>query len=127
MLVDECQRNWALRYLKEARAELNTAKSIPKISSTSIYEALRKARMAVFHVLGEPNIIEIILQQTVVKNGEAPNALLRFLLSLNESLSQMEEVVELPAPQREMIFKKIESMLKSAEDVVNLFIDESKS
>ncbi len=125
MLVDECQRGWALRYIREARAELEAAKNIPKAASNSIYEALRKARMAIFYVLGEPDIVESVVQEVIVNDDGQGNALIGFLSDLNDIILQLEEAHELPEPQKETVFRKIGAIIESAEYIVGLFLKEN--
>ena len=43
-MMDEYRKGWALRYLREAKAELEAAKKIPYMAPSLVLEAIRKAR-----------------------------------------------------------------------------------
>ena len=56
-MMDEYRRGWALRYLREAKAELEAARTVPYMSSSLVLESIRKARNAIYYSLGEPAFI----------------------------------------------------------------------
>jgi hypothetical protein len=43
-MMDKYRRAWALRYLREAKAELEAARKIPYMAPSLVLEAIRKAR-----------------------------------------------------------------------------------
>jgi hypothetical protein len=56
-MMNEYRRGWALRYLREAKAELEAARKIPYMAPSLVVEAIRKARNAIYYSLGEPAFI----------------------------------------------------------------------
>jgi len=62
LMMDYYRRGWALRYLREAKAELEAARKIPYMAPSLVLEAIRKARSAIYYSLGEPAFIEILLR-----------------------------------------------------------------
>ena len=66
-MMDEYRKGWALRYLREAKAELEAARKIPYMAPGLVLEAIRKARNAIYYSFGEPAFIEILLREEVNK------------------------------------------------------------
>jgi hypothetical protein len=58
-MMDDYRRSWALRYLREAKAELQAARKMPYMAPSLVLEAIRKARNAIYYSLGEPAFVEI--------------------------------------------------------------------
>ena len=59
------QKGWAVRYLREARAELIAAEKTPYMAAGFIMEALSKAQAAIYYSLGDPAFIAPIVQETL--------------------------------------------------------------
>ena len=53
--MDGYRKGWAVRYLREAKAELLAAKKTPYMATGFIIEALSKAQAALYYSLGEPS------------------------------------------------------------------------
>ncbi|MFH1760595.1 MAG: hypothetical protein ABIA63_05800, partial [bacterium] len=66
-MMDEYRRGWALRYLREAKAELEAAQKIPYMAPSLMIEAIRKARNAIYYSIGEPAFIEILIREEIGK------------------------------------------------------------
>ena len=49
MMIDGYRKGWALRYLREAKAELSAAQKMPTIAPNLILEAMRKAQVAIYY------------------------------------------------------------------------------
>ena len=64
MLTDEYRKCWALRYLREAKDEFKIAKKNGKALNL-IFDAVRKAQVAIYYSLGEPYFIENIVQEAL--------------------------------------------------------------
>jgi hypothetical protein len=66
-MMDEYRRGWALRYLREAKAELEAARKMPYMAPSLVLESIRKARNAIYYSLGEPAFIEVLIREEVEK------------------------------------------------------------
>jgi hypothetical protein len=115
LMMDEYRRGWALRYLREAKAELEAARKIPYMAPGLVLEAIRKARNAIYYSLGEPAFIEILIREEVMKKPLTNDSILRFLIdieSIIQQISQLEEV------NGEAMMKQADSIVEIATDIV---------
>ena len=120
-MMDEYRRGWALRYLREAKAELEAARKIPYMAPGLVLEAIRKARNAIYYRLGEPAFIEILLREEVTKNPLTNDSVLRFLMELEtiiQQISQLEEV------NGDAMMKQADSIVEIATDIVETLTQE---
>jgi hypothetical protein len=120
-MMDEYRKGWALRYLREAKAELEAARKIPYMAPGLVLEAIRKARNAIYYSLGEPAFIEILIREEVMKNPTTNDSLLRFLIeieSIIQQISQLEEV------NGEAMMKQADSIVEIATDIVETLTEE---
>ena len=121
LMMDYYRRGWALRYLREAKAELEAARKIPYMAPSLVLEAIRKARSAIYYSLGEPAFIEILLREEGGKPQQAKDSVLRFLIEIEgivQQLSQLEEVNE------EAMMKQADTLIQIATDIVETFTEE---
>lgn len=119
--MDDYRKGWALRYLREAKAELEAARKIPYMAPGLVLEAIRKARNAIYYSLGEPAFIEILIREEVMKNPTTNDSLLRFLIeieSIIQQISQLEEV------NGEAMIKQADSIVEIATDIVETLTEE---
>lgn len=119
--MDDYRKGWALRYLREAKAELEAARKIPYMAPGFVLEAIRKARNAIYYSLGEPAFIEILIREEVMKNPTTNDSLLRFLIeieSIIQQISQLEEV------NGEAMIKQADSIVEIATDIVETLTEE---
>ncbi len=120
-MMDQYRRGWALRYLREAKAELEAAQKIPYMASGLVLEAIRKARNAIYYSLGEPAFIEILVREEVIKNPNTNDSVLRFLMeieSIVQQISQLEEV------NGDAMMKQASSIVETATDIVETLTEE---
>jgi len=120
-MMDEYRKGWALRYLREAKAELEAARKIPYMAPGLVLEAIRKARNAIYYSLGEPAFIEVLLREEVLKNPATNDSILRFLMeieSIIQQLSQLEEV------NSDLMMKQADSIVQTATDIVETLTEE---
>ena len=120
-MMDEYRKGWALRYLREAKAELDAARKIPYMAPGLVLEAIRKARNAIYYSLGEPAFIEILLREEVTKNPLTNDSVLRFLMELEsiiQQISQLEEVND------DAMMKQADSIVEIATDIVETLTQE---
>jgi hypothetical protein len=95
VMIDGYRKGWALRYLREAKAELSAAQKMPYMAPSLILEAMRKAQVAIYYTLGEPAFIETIVIQTAGKKQAVTDPVLHCLVEIERTIqefSQTEEV-----------------------------------
>jgi hypothetical protein len=120
-MMDEYRKGWALRYLREAKAELEAARKMPYIAPSLLLEAIRKARNAIYYSLGEPSFIEILLREEVGKAKPTSDSILRFLMEIEgivQQLTQLEEV------DGEVMMKQADTLVQIAADIVETLTEE---
>jgi len=120
-MMDQYRRGWALRYLREAKAELEAARKMPYMAPSLILEAVRKARNAIYYSLGEPAFIENVVREAVEKMQFGNDPVLRCLVEIEgmmQQLAQMEEVNE------EKAVKQADNLIQLASEIVETLVGE---
>jgi hypothetical protein len=120
-MMDEYRKGWAMRYLREAKAEMDAARKIPYMAPNLLLEAIRKARNAIYYSLGEPAFIEILIREEVAKNPQTTDSILKFLIELEtivQQISQLEEV------NGDALMYQASSIVEIAEDIVETLTQE---
>jgi len=120
-MMDQYRKGWALRYLREAKAELEAARKIPYMAPGLILEAIRKARNAIYYSLGEPAFIEILIREEVTKNPLTNDSILRFLIEVESIIQQMSQLEEING---EAMMKQADSIVETATDIVETLTQE---
>jgi hypothetical protein len=124
-MMDEYRRGWALRYLREAKAELEAARKMPYMAPSLIMEAVRKARNAIFYSLGDPAFIEIVIREAIERTQTqaqtTTDPILRFLVEIEEMVQQLAQVEELDG---EKAMKQADSLVQVAFDIVETLTGE---
>ena len=119
--MDEYRKGWALRYLRESKAELEAARKIPYMAPGLVSEAIRKARNAIYYSLGEPAFIEILLREEITKNPLTNDSILRFLMELESIIQQISQLEEVNS---DAMMKQADSIVEIATDIVETLTDE---
>ncbi len=120
-MMDAYRKGWALRYIREAKAELEAARKMPYMASSLVLESIRKARSAIYYSLGEPAFIEILVREESLKQPLTKDSVLRFLMeieSITQQLSQLEEV------NSDLMVKQAGTLLGIATDIVETITEE---
>ncbi len=120
-LINNYQKGWALRYLREARAELTAAQKTPYMAPGLILEALRKAQAAIYYSMGDPPSIEAIVRQAVFKKQLVKDPVLRCLVEIERTV---QEVAQVPDSDMETTMKQADDIIQTASDIVQLFTGE---
>ena len=120
-MMDEYRKGWALRYLREAKAELEAARKIPYMAPGLVLEAIRKARNAIYYSLGEPAFIEILIREEVLKNPGTNDSILRFLMEIEALVQQMQQLEEVNG---DAMMKQADSIVGIATDIVETLTEE---
>lgn len=120
-LINNYQKGWALRYMREAKAELTAAQKTPYMAPGLILEAMRKAQAAIYYSLGDPPSIEAIVRQTVFKRQLVKDPVLRCLVEIELTV---QEVAQVPESDLERAMKQADEIVQIAGDIVKLFTGE---
>ena len=120
-MMDKYRRGWALRYLREAKAELEAARKIPYMAPSLVLEAIRKARNAIYYSLGEPAFIEIVIREAAEKAQTIDDPFLRVLVEIDGTVQQLLQVEEVDG---EKAMKQADSLVQLASDIVEILTGE---
>jgi hypothetical protein len=120
-MMDMYRKGWALRYLREAKAELEAARKIPYMAPSLVVEAIRKARNAIYYSLGEPAFIEILIREEVAKNPASNDSVLRFLMEVETIVQQLSQIEEVNG---DAMMKQADSIVDIATDIVETLTQE---
>ena len=120
-MMDAYRKGWALRYLREAKAELEAARKIPYMAPSLVLEAIRKARNAIYYSLGEPAFIEVLIREEVAKNPNTNDSVLRFLIEIETIVQQISQLEEING---EAMMKQADSIVGVATDIVETLTQE---
>jgi hypothetical protein len=120
-MMDVYRKGWALRYLREAKAELEAARKIPYMAPSLLLEAIRKARSAIYYSLGEPAFIEVLLREEVAKAQVSNDVILRFLTEIEGSVQQLAQLEEV---NDEAVMHQADTLVQIASDIVETLMEE---
>jgi len=120
-LINNYRKGWALRYMREAKAELTAAQKAPYMAPGLILEAMRKAQAAIYYSLGDPPSIEAIVRQMILKRGLVKDPVLRCLVEIERTV---QEVAQVPDSDVERAMKQADDIVQIASDIVKLFTGE---
>ena len=120
--MDGYRKGWAVRYLREAKAELLAAKKTPYMATGFIIEALSKAQAALYYSLGEPAVIAPIVQETLQTTNNVQEPVLSFLVEIEKILQQL---AQNPNIDNEKTIEHVNDILDFASEIVGLFGCES--
>ncbi len=122
--MDGYRKGWAMRYLREAKAELIAAKKTPYMAAGFIAEALTKAQASIYYSLGDPTFIVPIVQE-VIHNGQDPKEpLLKFLVEIEMTLQQL---ANCPTSDNKKTMAQVNEIIAFASEIVELFGGEISS
>jgi hypothetical protein len=120
-MMDRYRKSWALRYLREAKAELDAARKIPYMAPSLVLESIRKARNAIYYSLGEPAYVEIAVREATEKPETIEDPVLRVLVDIEGTVQQLLQVEEVDG---EKVIKQADNLLQLASDIVETLIGE---
>jgi hypothetical protein len=119
-MMDEYRKGWALRYLREAKAELEAARKIPYMAPSLVLEAVRKARNAIYYSLGEPAFIEVLIRDEVGKTKPTNDSVLRFLVEIEAVVQQLAQLEEMNG---DALMKQADILVQIASEIVETLTD----
>ena len=120
-MMDIYRKGWALRYLREAKAELEAARKIPYMAPSLLLEAIRKARSAIYYSLGEPAFIEVLLREEAARKQASNDAVLRFLVEIEGAVQQLAQLEEVNG---DAVMQQADTLVQIALDIVETLTDE---
>lgn len=120
-MMDIYRKGWALRYLREAKAELEAARKIPYMAPSLVLEAIRKARNAIYYSLGEPAFIEVLIRDEALKNHPTNDSVLRFLVEIEAVVQQLTQLDEVNG---DVMMQQADTLVQIASDIVETLTDE---
>lgn len=121
LLIDEYRKGWAIRYLREAKAELEAARKIPYMAPSLVLEAIRKARNAIYYSIGEPAFIEFLIHEELLKTPPTNDQTLRFLIEIEGILQQLSQLEDING---DALIKQADTLIQIAADIVETFTEE---
>jgi hypothetical protein len=119
--MDGYRKGWALRYLREAKAELEAARKMPYMAPSLVVESIRKARNAVYYSLGEPAFIELVVREAAEKTQAIEDPVLKCLIEIEgavQTLAQLQEV------DGEKALKRADDLVQLATEIVETLTEE---
>jgi hypothetical protein len=121
--MDQYRKGWALRYLREAKAELEAARKMPYMAPSLVLEAVRKARNAVYYSLGEPAFIEIVVRETAEKTQlqTIEDPILKCLIEIEGTVQQLSQLEEVDG---ERAMKQADNLIQLASEIVETLTEQ---
>lgn len=119
-VIDSYRRGWALRQLREAKAELTAAQLNRDMARELIFNATRKAQSAIYHSLGNPASITTIVQQNISEGNLTEDPILKSLVEIEKSVQW---IASLPSSSKNAM-TVAENIIQVASEIVKLFTNE---
>jgi len=120
--IGSYRRGWALRYLREAKAELLAAQKTPSIAHSLILEAMRKAQAAIYYSLGDPAFIESIVYQAFLTQQQLTDEpVLKCLIEIERTIQMISQT---PDSESSKTIEHVDDIVRIASDIVELFTGE---
>jgi len=84
LLIDEYRKNWAIRFLREAKSDLSTADKtpIPAMSVSFAVMAMRKAQTSVYYSIGDPSYLTPMVNEVLEGKRRIENPAMKFLADM---------------------------------------------
>jgi len=84
LLIDEYRKNWAIRFLREAKSDLSTADKtpIPAMSVSFAVMAMRKAQTSVYYSVGDPAYLTPMVNEALEGKRSVENPTMKFLADM---------------------------------------------
>jgi hypothetical protein len=82
--MDEYRRNWAIRFLREAKSDLYTADKTPiqAMSISFAVMAMRKAQTSVYYSVGDPSYLTPMVDEAVKGKKNVENSAMEYLIEM---------------------------------------------
>ena len=120
--IGNYRKGWALRYLREAKAELLAAQKTPAIAHSLILEAMRKAQAAIYYSLGDPAFIESIVYHAFYSQQKSiDEPVLKCLIEIERMIQKLSQTSDSELPKA---IRHVDGIVQIASDIVELFTGE---
>ena len=120
-MMDGYRKGWALRYLREAKAELDAARKMPYMAPSLVLESIRKARNAIYYSLGDPAFIEIVVREAAERTQAIEDPVLKCLIDVEETVQRLAQMQEMDG---EKAMKQADNLVQLAKDIVETLTEE---
>jgi len=120
-VMDGYRKGWALRYLREAKAELDAARKMPYMAPSLVLESIRKARNAIYYSLGDPAFIEIVVREAAERTQAIEDPVLKCLIDVEETVQRLAQMQEMDG---EKAMKQADNLVQLAKDIVETLTEE---
>jgi hypothetical protein len=120
-MTDSYQRGWALRYLREARAEFSAAQKTSYMAPSLVLEAVRKAQAAIYYSFGDPAVVEAIVNEASLSKQPVKDPILRCLVEIERTVREVSQTSE---EDREVAIDQVGKLIIVASDIVELLTGE---
>jgi hypothetical protein len=120
--LNDYRKGWAIRYLREAKAELIAAKNTPYMATGFIMEALSKAQAAIYYSLGDPAFIVPIVHETLHTQQNVEEPILNFLVEIEKTLQRLAQNSKV---DNEKTMDQVNDIIDFTSEIVGLFGGES--
>jgi hypothetical protein len=120
--LNDYRKGWAIRYLREAKAELIAAKNTPYMATGFIMEALSKAQAAIYYSLGDPAFIVPIVHETLHTQQHVEEPILNFLVEIEKTLQRLAQNSKV---DNEKTMDQVNDIIDFTSEIVGLFGGES--
>jgi len=120
--IGSYRKGWALRYLREAKAELLAAQKTPSIAHSLILEAMKKAQAAIYYSLGDPAFVESIVYQAFYNQQQSTDEpVLKCLIEIERTIQNLSQTPDSNIPKT---IEQVGDIVQIASDIVELFTGE---
>lgn len=124
LLIDEYRRGWALRYLREARAEFVKAEEnpIPNISVSFALVSMKKAQTAIYYSLGDPEQLTFVVVEAMRGKERIKDPLMLLLVQMEQFISNNGEMAEML--KKDVAVREAKQLVDIASVIVRLMTEE---
>jgi len=118
LFIDDYKKGWAFRYLREAKADLETAEKTltPLVAISVATLAMKKAQAAVYYSLGDPAYLDPIIRQITEGEILVKDPLLNCLVRIERKIIVRSEMPE--ATTKYEALKEAGQIIEVAKDIV---------
>lgn len=121
-IIGNFRKGWALRYLREAKAELLAARKTPSIAHSLILEAMRKAQAAIYYSLGDPAFVEPLVYQAFFSPQQSTDEpVLKCLIEIERMIQKISQKTDF---EFATTIEQVDGIVQIASDIVELFTGE---
>jgi hypothetical protein len=120
--LDEYRVNWAIRYIREAEADLSMAEKtpIPAVSISFALLAMRKSQTAVYYSLGDPGYLAPLVEKNMT-NGGGKDATMRILVQMEQLIHRSNRAAE--TLNKNFVIEDAKWFVEIASEMVKILVE----